>query len=452
MSVGDKEVLPAVIVVIEEVGAPPQEAQAGQAQSGGAAHVPESVASQVPVKGVVVRGEVGDVDVESSVPVVVAEGDPHAGLSLPVLVEGHGRHQSPFIEGSVSPIAEEKVGHGIVGHVEVAVAVAVVVAPDGAHPVGSRRVHAGRLGGFPEGAVAVAQVEGVPGCRKPTRPAVDLDPAVLAVGRCGRRIFVAEFHVVGHVEVQPSVAVRVGKGCAGTPGGIPHSRFPGHVPKGAVAVVPVQEIGTVVADVEVGPAVVVVVGDGHPHSPMAPSHARLAGHQPETPVPLVPIEGIGDAALPGSQLLPEAPVDGIQIEPAVPVVVDPTDSAAHRLQDVVLGAAPAPVPEVQPRFTAHLREVNAARDKKQQRRHHPCQSSKMSRLGRAWRGVRRGVVPGAHWERRLVGAPYTSPYCHSGESARKTRRSRRSHTHARHVRIETRWTWNGAGPACWLGR
>ena len=359
------------------MGAPPQEAKTGQAQSGGTGHVPEEVPSQVPVQGVVVRREIGHVQVEASVPVVVADGHPHAGLGLSVLVEGHGGYQPPFLEGSVSPIAEEEVGHGIVGHVEVAVAVTIVVAPDGAHPVGGWCVHTGRLGGLPEGAVAVAQIERVPGRRKTHRPAVDLDPPVLTVGSCGRRILVVEFHVVGHVQVQPPVPVRVGEGGTGAPGRISHPRFPGHVPEAAVAVVPVQDVGPVVADVEIGPTVVVVVGDGHSHAPMAPLHARLGRHQAETAVPLVAVESVGDAALPASQLLPEAAVDGIQIEPAVLVEVDPTDAAAHGLQDMVLGAAAAPVPKVQPRLTAHLREVNAAREKKQHRRDHLCQSSKM---------------------------------------------------------------------------
>ena len=359
------------------MGAPAQETQAGKVQSATAGHVPEKVASQVPVEGVVVRREVGDVEVEASVPVIVPEGHSHSGLGLSVLVEGHGGRQSPLFEGSVPPVPEEEVGHGIVGHVEIAVAVPVVVAPDRTHPVGGRCIHSGRFGSRPESAVSVAQVEGVPGRRKTHRPAVDLDPPVLTVGRWGRRFLVVEFHVVGHVQVQPPVPVRVGEGGTGAPGRISHPRFPGHVPEGAVAVVPVQDVGPVVADVEIGPTVVVVVGDGHSHAPMAPLHARLGRHQAETAVPLVAVESVGDAALPASQLLPEAAVDGIQIEPAVLVEVDPTDAAAHGLQDMVLGAAAAPVPKVQPRLTAHLREVNAAREKKQHRRDHLCQSSKM---------------------------------------------------------------------------
>ena len=63
----------------------------------------------------------------SAVAVVVAVGDPHVGLGLPLAVEGDAPGGGDVLERAVAPVAPEGVGLGVVGDEDVDPAVAVEV-------------------------------------------------------------------------------------------------------------------------------------------------------------------------------------------------------------------------------------------------------------------------------------------------------------------------------------
>jgi len=97
---------------------------------------------------------VGHVQVEIAVVVVVDE----TGVGAPAGIADAGR-TGAVGEGAVSLVAVEHVGT-VVGHVQVEIAVVVAVADAGAHPV-SGIAHAGRIGDVGEGAVSLVAVERV---------------------------------------------------------------------------------------------------------------------------------------------------------------------------------------------------------------------------------------------------------------------------------------------------
>ena len=107
-----------------------------------------------------------------------------------------------------------------------------------------------------------------------------------------------------------------------------------------VAVVPEEEVRAEVRDVEVELAVVVVVAGADPVAPGRGVDSRLLRHVLELQAPEVAVEGVPvrhPLALVG-QLLGGHEVD---VELAVTVVVDESDAAAARFEDVVLRRAAA---------------------------------------------------------------------------------------------------------------
>ena len=183
VAVGDDQVQPAVVVVVDERVPPAQEGDARARHSRGKAHVGEEAAAVVVVEDVVVVGEVRDVDVVASVVVVVADGHAHVGLLEAQLVEGRPRGVADVLEGAVATVAVEVVGTGVVGHEQVEPAVVVEI--EEGHPEAeeaARVRHSGLRAHVGEGPVAVVVEQVVGGALEPAGSAHDGLAPVLAVG------------------------------------------------------------------------------------------------------------------------------------------------------------------------------------------------------------------------------------------------------------------------------
>src|SRR5260370_13872347 len=102
VAVGDDDVLPAVVVVVEEGGAPGEEGDGWFGDAHLIADVGEVGAAVVAVEGVVVVGEGGVVEVEEAVVLVVADGYSHGGGLAAVLVEGVSGGVAGVFEGAVA--------------------------------------------------------------------------------------------------------------------------------------------------------------------------------------------------------------------------------------------------------------------------------------------------------------------------------------------------------------
>ncbi len=76
-----------------------------------------------------------------------------------------------------------------------------------------------------------------------------------------------EVDVARNVQIDESVAIVVGPGCAGAEAARGHSGFVGDVFKFAVAQVAIERVSAEAGDVDVRQAVVVEVGDGDAHAP-----------------------------------------------------------------------------------------------------------------------------------------------------------------------------------------
>ena len=127
VAVGDDDVLPAVVVVVEEGVAPAEEGDGWLSDAHLVADVGEVGVAVVAVERVVVVGEGGVVEVEKAVVLVVADGDAHGGGLAAVLVEGVTGGVAGVFEGAVAFVDVEIVGGGVVADEEVGLAVVVDV-------------------------------------------------------------------------------------------------------------------------------------------------------------------------------------------------------------------------------------------------------------------------------------------------------------------------------------
>ena len=105
MPVRDDQVEIAVVVEVGERSTPRHRPVGDRSDTRLFAGVLEQTPAQAAVQGGEVLREVGDEDVEQTVPCRVAHRDPHAGLGRPIGVEGAPRPDAGLLEGAVPLVA-----------------------------------------------------------------------------------------------------------------------------------------------------------------------------------------------------------------------------------------------------------------------------------------------------------------------------------------------------------
>ncbi len=135
----------------------------------------------VEVLGVV--GKVALHQVSPAVVVVVGEVRAHARLLLALAAVGNSRLHADVGEGAVAVVVVKRAGRGIVGHVDVGPAVAVIIAPHHAQTVILAGVDPGALGDVGEGSITIVVEEEVAPPGQAARAAEGRDSTVSAIGR-----------------------------------------------------------------------------------------------------------------------------------------------------------------------------------------------------------------------------------------------------------------------------
>ena len=155
--VGLDQVEPAVVVGVERGQAESEEPPGG----GGQARGGRSVAEQPTTVVVVERGrlveEVGDGQVETTVAVEVAAGNPHPGQGSPLRAGRQARLRRLLGEPEAAEVAEEEIRREVVGHEHVDLAVVVEVGGDDAQAAAVAVDDAGLRGHVDEPAAVVAE-------------------------------------------------------------------------------------------------------------------------------------------------------------------------------------------------------------------------------------------------------------------------------------------------------
>ncbi len=134
-----------------------------------------------------------------------------------------------------------------------------------------------------------------------------------------------------------AVAIVVDEGAAVAPGlaGARDAGFFAYVGEGAVAVVVIEHIFSVIGDVEIFAAVVVVIADADALAPAGVREAGLFCDIGERAVAIVVVEMAGRRFSGGS--IEACAVDDEDVRPAVVVVVEDGDARSRGFNDVFLG-------------------------------------------------------------------------------------------------------------------
>src|SRR4030088_3502158 len=107
VAVGNEQIDPAVVVVIEELGSPADISKAYRSHSGFEGNVRERIGANVAVKNIVFIVEVGDEYIEPSIVIIVTQRDAHASLFGAVSVDRHARFESDLAKRPVTVVMVE---------------------------------------------------------------------------------------------------------------------------------------------------------------------------------------------------------------------------------------------------------------------------------------------------------------------------------------------------------
>ena len=164
--------------------------------------------------------------------------------------------------------------------------------------------------------------------------------------------------VVGDEEIELAVVVVVEPHGAGGKSGIGDAGFGGHIGKLAVAQIAEEMIRSEGGDVDVVVAVVVVVADGAAQPVHFDRESGLPGHVGERAVFVVVIER--RKRLAGLVFRPIHGVDEENVLPAIVVVVEKANAAAHGFGKILFSEGAGVVLEVDAGLRGHVGELDGA--------------------------------------------------------------------------------------------
>jgi len=102
VALSDEEILPAVVVVVEEADAPSGMRHSGASNAGSETGIGESGVRIVLVEGIALIGKIGDDEIGPAIVIVVGEIDTHAGVGAAVAINGDFGEEAHFFEGAVA--------------------------------------------------------------------------------------------------------------------------------------------------------------------------------------------------------------------------------------------------------------------------------------------------------------------------------------------------------------
>src|SRR4029077_19751464 len=115
VAVGDEDVGPPVVIVVEEEAAEAERDQSGASDFRLRSFVDEQAIAFVVIKRDHLVGKVADDDAGVAATVVVGGVDAHAGARNSIFAESYAGRHTAFLEGAVFLVEVELVGLGIVG-------------------------------------------------------------------------------------------------------------------------------------------------------------------------------------------------------------------------------------------------------------------------------------------------------------------------------------------------
>src|SRR5258708_27348758 len=204
----------------------------------------------------------GNVHVQQTIAINVGRVNPHPGLVAAVLTGSQTGDQGDISKGPIVVILKEKVGPCVVRDSDIRPAVAIKVSEHNTHAFRLRHTHTGFDAHVSEGSVVVVVVEF---CLLPSiRVRIAIGTIAWLPLTAVDIVLRTPIEVVSHNEIQPAVLVVVEPAGAGGPCTfVGHASFVGHIAKGAITVVMIEDCSAVPSDIEIRIAVIIEIRDSH---------------------------------------------------------------------------------------------------------------------------------------------------------------------------------------------
>src|SRR5205814_3562287 len=123
----DKEILPTIIVIVEEMRAPTGKAQGRATEPRCIGYITEGTVTIVAEQHIALVGEIGGHDIRTAIVIEVGEIGTHPGKGLAVLIVSNARQQPDFAKGAITVVVVEETLHRIIGDENVGVTVTVII-------------------------------------------------------------------------------------------------------------------------------------------------------------------------------------------------------------------------------------------------------------------------------------------------------------------------------------
>src|SRR5713101_6529785 len=338
VSIGDEDIGPGVVVHVKEAGAPAHQAIVLLSDAGSPAHVLETLRAEIFVKTVGLLGKMRDEEAEQSAVVEVGEINVHVAELKAFADERQAGEHADVRKGAVVIVVVEVVGNGIIGDEQVRPTIIIVVRPHHTQAVIADFVaNASFCRDFFKSAVATIVIEEVAFADEPPRAALHQDTFVAAVFVATETRQVVHFHVrvAGDEEVHVAVAVVISPRRSGHEAAAADTGFFRDVLKFAVAKVSIEGAAAVAANKQIEVAVVIEVRDGDAHAPAEPREARFLSDVLEGAIRFLMVKSDHGIAA-GAVAFDRRSIDDNNVLAAVPIAIEQTNTATHRLQNEAL--------------------------------------------------------------------------------------------------------------------
>src|ERR1039458_4711009 len=248
----------------------------------------------------------------------------------------HAALQALLAEGAVVVVAKQQAGRGIARHVDVGPSVVIEIRGHSGQPVAAfRRGDAGTFRYVLESTIAVVVIQQMRLRRQAARSTVHRNALPVATGDLPRRLprLEVELQVVGDEQVQVAIAVVIHEGAAGSPSYSrrEQTRLFGDIGERAVSIIAVENVLAPGSGKDVVNAIVIIVCDGDAVRPTRARESGLRGDIGEGAIPVVLVQPVGG---PRRRAFQARAAEHEDIQPAVVIVIEEGDAAAHRFDDV----------------------------------------------------------------------------------------------------------------------
>src|ERR1700733_13975576 len=286
--IDQNQIRSSIQIEIDKATAPTCIHHSRHADSGRSGYIRKCIVPGIVVQRIALTADVGDEKIFPAIPIKIGPIYAHARARSTIRAIRHSRLETDFFKLAAALIQIQEVGNGIIRDKQVEQAIVVDVSRD--HPKGLPQIlpNPGRGTYVGEGSIAVVLIETARPWFVGLGIAIVVNPVYAAI--LFQRLVV--LYEVTDKQIEQTVVVRIKPHSAGEQARRVQARSFGHIGKGSVTVVVIENQSSIGCYQNIGPSVSIVVGDCNSNAEISSRHACLFRHIGKGAVPVVAIQSI----------------------------------------------------------------------------------------------------------------------------------------------------------------